>query len=147
MSAQVKLLMRNPGIPARRAASKGNGGASLRTAACSLRFRFSTSSSRRCQSGLKTFAASASVAGPSVEVLSPGGLTAPASETKASSSAGLAQSLAPVIEKTLVGLDRDRHVEGYSIQNRGRPIKVAESMARHVDRQAARREGCLTLIA
>ena len=88
MSAQVKLASRNPGTPARRAATSGTAGASQSTAAAPSSRRACASASTRSMASACTRAARSSVAAMSVAWLSPGGLKAPTSETYAPSDAG-----------------------------------------------------------
>ena len=107
MSAQVKLASKKPGDAGTPSRQQGNGGASQsRPATRSSRSHWASSSSRAMASAC-TRAASSSVAGPSVAVLSPGGLIAPASETWAVKFGGPGQPLSPVGEQ--VGMRPDDH--------------------------------------
>ena len=77
-----------PGDPRPPRGDQGDGGASQRTAAVPSSRSFCASSSTRAIASAWTWAASARVAAPSVALLSPGGLSAPTSETCGSSAAG-----------------------------------------------------------
>ena len=137
MSAQVKLASRNPGIPARRAATSGTAGASQRTAAVPSSRRVRTSSSTRAIASAWTRAARASVAAPSVAALSPGGLTAPASETCGSSAAGRRSRSRQCVEQVRVAPDHHRELRRQPVDHRHRAVQVAEAVAGHVDGEPA----------